>query len=203
MTSRIHSTTVPLKTVRRKNDCIWEVGLLPLTLAPPSNTPSLAVLLSINPSLTSYLSPELPKMHGNDSGFLGGKLTENGGCESCGIWRRAGAEASFVTSSQSSYSLFKIKLNLKNWRKMDLQCCVHFWCRAKSCIYIYTHAFFWIFFSIMVYHRILNTVPCATYRGICCSCFLFNLNISKGPKVYFTWGQNTTVKVILFTLIKT
>ena len=30
------------------------------------------------------------------------------------------------------------------------------------CMYIYMHTLFFILFSIMVYHRILNMVPCAT-----------------------------------------
>ena len=32
------------------------------------------------------------------------------------------------------------------------------------CVYIYTHTFFFkIFFSIMVYHRILSIVPCSIW----------------------------------------
>ena len=40
------------------------------------------------------------------------------------------------------------------WSIVDLQCCVNFCCMVKwfSCIYI----FFFIFFSFMVYHRILK-----------------------------------------------
>ena len=33
--------------------------------------------------------------------------------------------------------------------------------RSDSVTHIYTHTFFFIFFSIMVFHRILNTVLCA------------------------------------------
>ena len=40
------------------------------------------------------------------------------------------------------------------------KCCVSFWCTAKWFSYIY-NVFFFIFFSIMVYHGILNIVPCA------------------------------------------
>ena len=31
------------------------------------------------------------------------------------------------------------------------------------CTQLYTYIFFYIFFSIIVYHRILNIVPCAIY----------------------------------------
>ena len=51
------------------------------------------------------------------------------------------------------------------WNIVDLQCRVSFRCTAKwfSYTHIYTHilTFSFIFFSIMVYHRILNIVPCA------------------------------------------
>ena len=46
-----------------------------------------------------------------------------------------------------------------NWSTVDLQC-VHFCCTAKWFSYTYVYSFF-IFFSIMVYHRILNIVSCA------------------------------------------
>ena len=45
------------------------------------------------------------------------------------------------------------------WSIVDLQCCVNFCCTAV--IQLYMYIFFFILFSIMVYHRILNTVPCA------------------------------------------
>ena len=41
------------------------------------------------------------------------------------------------------------------WSIVDLWCCVNFYCIAKWFSYTY------IFFSIMVYHGILNIVPCA------------------------------------------
>ena len=40
------------------------------------------------------------------------------------------------------------------------QCYIHFWCTAKWFSYIYIYIFFG-FFSIVGYHKILNTVPCA------------------------------------------
>ena len=40
---------------------------------------------------------------------------------------------------------------------VDLQCCVSFWCTAVIHLYI----FFFIFFSIMVYYRILDILPYA------------------------------------------
>ena len=51
-----------------------------------------------------------------------------------------------------------------NWSIVDLQYCVSFRCTAKwfsysyICIYLYS---FFQFFSIIVYYKILNIVPCA------------------------------------------
>ena len=44
--------------------------------------------------------------------------------------------------------------------------------QSDSVIHIYT--FFFIFFSIMVYHRILNIVPCVYSRALLFIHFLFN-----------------------------
>ena len=46
---------------------------------------------------------------------------------------------------------------------VDLQCCVNF-CLQQSDSVI--HIFFFIFFSTMVYHRILNIVPCAIQKDL-------------------------------------
>ena len=43
---------------------------------------------------------------------------------------------------------------------VDLQCCVNFCCTAKV-IQLYIYMCFFVFFSIMVYQRILTVVPCA------------------------------------------
>ena len=52
-----------------------------------------------------------------------------------------------------------------SWRIVDLQCCVSFRRTAKwfsyIYVYIYIYIFFFRFFSIIVYYKILNTVPCA------------------------------------------
>ena len=50
------------------------------------------------------------------------------------------------------------------WSIVILQCCVNFCYTAKWFSYTYIHSFF-IFFFIMVYHRILTIVPCAAYSG--------------------------------------
>ena len=43
--------------------------------------------------------------------------------------------------------------------KLDLQCCVSFWCTAEWLSYTSIYALFFIFFSITVYHRILTIAP--------------------------------------------
>ena len=56
-----------------------------------------------------------------------------------------------------------------NWCIVDLQCCVSFWRIAKwfSYTYIYSiFAFFFTFFSITVYHKILNIVPVLYSRAL-------------------------------------
>ena len=74
-----------------------------------------------------------------------------------------------VTMAKNSYNLLKVQMMFSiirqskcflYWSIVDLQC-VSFWCTAKwfSCTCI--HIFFFIFFSIMVYYRVLNIVPCA------------------------------------------
>ena len=45
---------------------------------------------------------------------------------------------------------------------VDLQCCINFCCTAKWFHFTYVYIFFFIFFSILVYHRNLNIVLCAT-----------------------------------------
>ena len=58
--------------------------------------------------------------------------------------------------------LIHFEIIFKNWSIFDLQCCVNFCWTAKWFIYTYViFTFFFIFFSIMAYHRILNIVPCA------------------------------------------
>ena len=52
-----------------------------------------------------------------------------------------------------------------NWSIVDLQYCVNFCYTVKLISVIHTYTFF-IFFSIMVYHRILNIVPCAIQQNL-------------------------------------
>ena len=64
---------------------------------------------------------------------------------------------------KGTFFLFLIKkfFLIKNLKIVDLHCCVNFCCIAKWFSYTYI-LFFLIFFSIMVYHRKLNIVLCAT-----------------------------------------
>ena len=50
-----------------------------------------------------------------------------------------------------------------NWSIVDLQCCVNFCYTEKWFRYTYIYTFFFVLFSIMVYHRILNIVPYAVW----------------------------------------
>ena len=73
-----------------------------------------------------------------------------------------------------------VSLKKKSWSRVDLQCCICFWCTAKwfsfihilvRYIYIsyicilyiseYTYTHYFGFFTITHYYKILNIVPCA------------------------------------------
>ena len=60
---------------------------------------------------------------------------------------------------QPSSQVYKIN-NCFYWSIVGLQCCVKFRCTAKWFSYTYYTSFF-IFLSIMIYHRVLNIVLCA------------------------------------------
>ena len=47
-------------------------------------------------------------------------------------------------------------------------------------IYIYT--LFFILFAIIIYHRILNIIPCAIHLGPCCLSILHIITASANPK---------------------
>ena len=51
------------------------------------------------------------------------------------------------------------------WSTVNLQCCVHFCCTAKWLSYIHVYILF-IFFSIVVYCRIVNVVPFCHCLGV-------------------------------------
>ena len=60
-----------------------------------------------------------------------------------------------------------------NWSIVDLQCCVNSAVQpSDSVIHLYT--FFWKSFSMMVYHRILNPVPCAMQSDLLFLCSMCN-----------------------------
>ena len=70
-----------------------------------------------------------------------------------------GEHSSFCTPGFNSF--------LQSYRSVaDLQCCVNFYCRAKGFSDTYIYTFFFIFFSIMVYHRVLNIVPPAVQEDL-------------------------------------
>lgn len=65
-------------------------------------------------------------------------------------------------------------LNSFHWSIVDW---VNFFCTAKWFSYMYIFSFFFMF-SIVVYYRILNTVP-VLYRGTCLSILYVDMNIFK------------------------
>ena len=57
------------------------------------------------------------------------------------------------------------------WSIIDFQCCVNFcytakWSAIHIYMYIFAHTFFFMFFSIMIYYRMLNIVPCALQEDL-------------------------------------
>ena len=97
----------------------------------------------------------------------------------------------FTTSwlINNSWNSWTFKTVLFYWSTVDVQCCVNFWCTAKQFIhfiyiYIYTHTytFFFTFVSIMVYHKILNIVPCAIEWDLVHPFYIYQF-ASANPKV--------------------
>ena len=79
----------------------------------------------------------------------------------------------------------KSQTQLSNWTELmvDLQYCVYLCCMAKWLGYMYV--FFFIFFSIMVHHRILNIVLCVKYASnLPLSVIHCRLTINKQVKGY-------------------
>ena len=75
-----------------------------------------------------------------------------------------------VQSSQRNKLFCRL---FKNWNIIDLQCCANLCCIAKWLIYIPIDILIFIFFSIVVYHRILNVVLCYMFGP----CWLSVLNV--------------------------
>ena len=63
----------------------------------------------------------------------------------------------------SLWNLFFLELK-KNEGQLIYKVVLIFVQQSASAVHIYIHSFL-IFFSIMVYHRILNIVPCAIQQG--------------------------------------
>ena len=61
----------------------------------------------------------------------------------------------FLECLSNAISLFLELDKNFHWRIADLQCCTSFCCTAKWFSYIY------IFFSVSVFHRVVNIIPCA------------------------------------------
>ena len=57
------------------------------------------------------------------------------------------------------FKFFSSCYNFLNWSIVDLWCCTNFCCTAKWLLntYSYTDSLYIYIFSIMIYHRILNT----------------------------------------------
>ena len=72
-----------------------------------------------------------------------------------------------MSSSKKQFFCLFLFLNLFYWSIVDLQCCVNSAISTMTQLYLCTFSF--IFFSIMVYHRILNIVPVLYSRTLCLS----------------------------------
>ena len=87
--------------------------------------------------------------------------------------------------------LWRVIPTLKNffyWSTVDWQFSVNFFCKAKWLSYTHTHIFFFIFFSIMVCHRMLNSSPCAIQYNLVILTFLthiYNFRIVQQDKSHF------------------
>ena len=75
----------------------------------------------------------------------------------------------FFSPLQVAFHILFFK-NIFYWSIVNLQCSVRFFCTAVTQLYIYT--FFFIFFSIMVYPRTLDSSRCHTV-GPCCLSILY------------------------------
>ena len=64
-------------------------------------------------------------------------------------------------STDSPFFLFFFNFFFLNWSIVDWQGCVTFRCPAKWFSYLYIYVFFFRFFSIIGYYKILSIVPCA------------------------------------------
>ena len=62
------------------------------------------------------------------------------------------------------------------WNKVDLQRCVNFCCTARWLSYTYI-TFLFIFFSVMVYHKILKSSLCYRVGPCCYSRCVWNLRL--------------------------
>ena len=61
---------------------------------------------------------------------------------------------------------------------VDLQYCANFCCTTKWLSYTY----FFTFLCIMVYHKILNTIPCAIQQGLVVYLCYMQQFLSANPK---------------------
>ena len=62
----------------------------------------------------------------------------------------------------TAHEVAKSQTRLSELHIFDVQCCISFWCeQSDSIMHVGSYTYFFIFFSILVYYRVLSIVPSA------------------------------------------